>query len=634
MAETVAQNAEAGALTGQARYSKEPTTARWVVEDSPDLRRRFIEDAWPKDARYNRLLGGAGVVTDALGWFTSAAGLGMSRLAYLLLAVHLMGSLCAVPLLVSGFQRRPPSWVNGARLLAAIGTCGMMLTTFTLRPTEISTQGWIMVVVWATNAIALNAPVWPKLGVHAVSYGLYFLHVRLMMAEHGNAYATARELSVVAISGALGAFLLPWVPHRIEEGRFREFVIRKRLEQEIQIREQREREVVEQKQRADRAAEEARKAAALAAQEARRRTELFANMSHDLRTPMAGILGLVELMQDTPLSEEQRGFIETIRASNQTLLSLLDDVIDFARLEEGKLPIARVTVPLPDTLRRPSELMRVVAGRKRLALHVDLAADLPPFAKLDPARVQQIMLNLLGNAVKFTMQGSVTLRARLASRPSGRRLRVEIQDTGIGFTAEQRERLFRRFSQAEDAIVHSFGGSGLGLSICKSLVDLMEGAIGASSEAGGGACFWFELPLEEMPAPAESISDAEPPSLRVLLAEDNAVNQLVLSMMLKKLGQTVSVASDGKQALELLLEERFDLAILDMQMPILDGREVARRLRGSTSRASRMRVVALTASATAEQQAEFLAAGVSAVYSKPIDMNRLRRLLVRESRPG
>jgi signal transduction histidine kinase/ActR/RegA family two-component response regulator len=598
-------------------------------EDSPELRRLYAADAWPKDARYNRLLGASGVAADSLGWFTSAAGLGASRLAYVLLAVHLLGASCAVPLFASGFARTPPRWVNGARLLAAVGTCGMMIATFALRPTEISTQGFIMVVVWAMNAIILNAPLWPKLGVHAASFALFFVHVRAMIAARGDAYATPREVFAVAISGALAAFLVPWVPHRMEERRFREFVIRRRLEREIRTREQREREVLEEKRRADRAAEEARRAAALAAEEARRRTELFANMSHDLRTPMAGILGLVELMRDTPLSAEQIGYIETIRASNQTLLSLLDDVIDFARLEEGRLPIVKIAAPVAETLRRPAELMRVVADRKQLALRVELAADLPAFARLDPARVQQILLNLLGNAVKFTLQGGVTLRARALATPGGPRLRVEIEDTGIGFTAEQRERLFQRFSQAEEGIIHKFGGSGLGLSICKGLVDLMGGSIGAEGEPGRGARFWFELPLEAAAAPVESVSEAAPP-MRVLLAEDNAVNQLVLSIMLKKLGQDVSVASDGEQALKLLLSERFDLAILDMQMPLLDGAEVTRRLRLSGSGASRTRVVALTASATAEQQAAFLAAGVDAVYSKPIDIDRLRRLLARE----
>jgi signal transduction histidine kinase/ActR/RegA family two-component response regulator len=452
------------------------------------------------------------------------------------------------------------------------------------------------------------------------------------MSRHGEAYAAPREVFAVAISGALAAFLVPWVPHRMEERRFREFVIRGRLEREIQLREEREREVLAEKQRADRAAEDARR-------EARRRTELFANMSHDLRTPMAGILGLVELMSATSLTDEQASYVETIRASNQTLLSLLDDVLDFARLEEGKLPVVKTTAPLGATLRRPAELMRVVAERKRIALQVDLAADLPPFARLDPVRVQQVLLNLLGNAVKFTTQGSVTLRARARATAAGRRLVVEIEDTGIGFTAEQRARLFQRFSQAEDEIVHKFGGSGLGLSICKGLVELMGGTIDAESKPGAGARFRFELPLEEMAAPVESPPGAPLRSLRILLAEDNAVNQLVVSLMLENLGQQASVASDGEQALRLLLEERFDLAILDMRMPLLDGPEVARRVRASTSRARDVRIVALTASATAVEQTSFLAAGVDAVYSKPIDLERLRRLIAREgaaaaARPG
>jgi CheY-like chemotaxis protein len=264
-------------------------------------------------------------------------------------------------------------------------------------------------------------------------------------------------------------------------------------------------------------------------------------------------------------------------------------------------------------------------------MKLEFDPKLPRFALVDPARLQQILINLLGNALKFTQSGSVTLKAE-PRLWAGRRgtLRVEVVDTGIGFSEEQGARLFQRFSQAEASTAQRFGGSGLGLSICKGLVTLMNGSIGATSEVGEGACFWFEIPIEESAPPSDGKELAHVPVMRVLLAEDNPVNQMVLSLMLQKLGQTVRVASDGQEALRLLTTERFDMAILDVQMPLMDGDEVTRRLRSLSGRSSMTYIVALTAGATAEQMDKYKAAGVDAVYTKPIDIDRLRRLLAKE----
>ncbi len=591
-----------------------------------ELRRLCAEDAWPKESRYDRLIAVAALLANAGAWLANYNLLGFSSVGLLVLGINVLSAAAALPWLIGTFAPRPPRWQDAAKLAYIAGSTGGVIAVCELNPTHISMQGWALVAAWTLVGLLVRVPLRPKLALNLGLYALYVLHLVRVVGLRHDRYATSHEVAVVLMCGALAAFVLPWVPHRLEELRYHEFAIRLRLKE-------RERELLEEKLRADRAAEEAQRAARDAAREARLRTELFANMSHDLRTPMAGILGLVELMRDTPLSEEQAGFIETIRASNQTLLSLLDDVIDFARIDEGKLPIAPIAVPLAETLKRPAELMRVTAERKELALHIDLPATLPTYVKLDPARIQQILLNLLGNAVKFTQHGSVTLRARmLEGGPAA--LRVEVEDTGIGFTREQAGRLFQRFSQAEDATVHKFGGSGLGLSICKGLVELMGGTIGVEGQLGRGARFWFQIPTEEVQPPSRADVGIAVPSLHVLLAEDNPVNQLVLSVMLKKLGQEVTVAGDGEQALRLLMQERFDLAILDMQMPVMNGQEVTRKLRGTprtgTGRAALTYVVALTASATAEQQAEFLAAGVDAVYTKPIDMERLRHLLIKE----
>jgi len=592
--------------------------------DETALRRRLLEEGWEAEARSDRLLAGVGGLVLVLAWISEVVLLGFTPLSFVLLGLRIVGALMLMPLLLATLATRPPAWISRARLLLVAAAVPISLL-IVLHPTTLTTDGWGLIAAWTLLAIGVSTPLVPKIAILGSTYGLFLVHLWVVMAERGAAYGEASQVVTVVVCGALAVTVLPWLPHRSDHHRLREFESRTRLEQEVRLREQREQEARRAEARADRAAEEAQLAARHAQQEARLRTELFANMSHDLRTPMAGILGIVELMQDTPLTEEQASLLLTIHASNRTLLSLLDDVIDFARIDEGKLPINPISVSLADTLRRPAELMRVTAERKGLCMRIDLPPSLPPQVKLDPSRVQQILLNLLGNGVKFTPHGSVTLRA-IVLGPG--RLRVEVEDTGGGFTEEARARLFQRFVQADETSFRKFGGSGLGLSICKGLVELMDGRIGAEHGAEGGALFWFELPLEEAEVlDGEEETEAPLPHLRVLLAEDNPVNQLVVSTMLKKLGQTVTVASDGAQALDLLLRERYELAIVDMQMPIMDGVELTRRLRSASAPSSTVPIVALTAMVESREHAEFRAAGVDAVYTKPIDLARLRHLL-------
>lgn len=592
------------------------------------------------------MLGLVALVGVLIGWISDYEALGLSRTSLWAMGVRLVAAASAAPLVIATFAARPPAWIDRAKLffLAAFPT--LIIAGMTLHPTSVSHQGWAMVATWALLQLTILAPLRAKLLTGAGTLAVFGAHLAYLSATAGDAYGTRAEMLTVLACAAPCVFALPWLPHRMEDRRMREMKVRVELEREMELRKEHERELTlakeaaeraereakEQKARADAAAEEARKAMKNAEREAHLRSQLFANMSHDLRTPMAGILGLVDLMRGTKLTEEQAGYVETIRASNQTLLALLNDVIDFARIEEGKLPLALASVPLIDTLRSPADLLRVTAERKGLSIRVELDAALPRFARVDPSRVQQILLNLLGNALKFTEHGSVTLRATVKDWADRKGLlRVEVEDTGIGFTAAQKERLFQRFKQAEDGTAQRFGGSGLGLSICAGLVGLMSGRIGADSAPGKGATFWFEIPIEESVAPSGGQGLVEVPPMRILLAEDNPVNQMVLGLMLKKLGHAVIVASDGRQALRLLSEQRFDLAVMDMQMPVIDGDEVTRRLRRLSGGAALTYVVALTAAVTPEQQAQYKAAGVEAVYTKPIDMERLRQMLERES---
>ncbi len=613
--------------------------------NDPELKRRWIEDGWPQEARYERILSAIGLVGVVLGWFVDYQAMGVSSSSLVLLGARALTGLSALPLLIATFAFRPPAWLVRAKLLFVGGFPALLIVVLTLHPTHVNSQGWAMVVTWALLHTCILAPLKPKLALGALTFALYGAHLFYLNGKLHGAYGTTSEMLAVLACAVPVIAGLPWLPHRMEQRRLRELVTRVELEREVALRTEQQRaleiakeaaesavrEAKEQKARADASAEEARTAVRKAEQEGKLRSQLFANMSHDLRTPMAGILGLVDLMRATKLTEEQSGYVETIRASNQTLLALLNDVIDFARIDEGKLPLTAVPVSLDETMRSPAALLRVSAERKGLLLRVDLAEDLPRFVKLDPVRVQQILLNLLGNALKFTEAGSVTLRVS-TTRWVDRRgwLRVEVEDTGIGFSAEQRARLFQRFRQAEDTTSQRFGGSGLGLSICSGLVSLMSGTLGAESEPGKGARFWFELPVEETVAPSDRDSLAEVPEMKTLLAEDNPVNQMVISLMLKKLRQGVSVASDGKQALRMLTDQRFDLAIMDMQMPLLDGDEVTRRLRMLSGSASMTYIIALTASVTAEQRDKYSAAGVDAIYTKPIDMDGLRYMLAKE----
>lgn len=596
-----------------------------------ELRRACAEEAWSSERRYDRALSSLGMIGLGIGWASDYAAVGFTSLGFWLLLVRVLAVLTNLPLFLATFSTRRPRWLDLAKLVLIGGTPTFVIAIATLNPVHIRLQGWGMVLAWSLVGMGIHAPLRPKLLVGYATFVIYVAHLLHLMSALGARYASANEILAVLATGAACIGLTPMLPARMEERRFREFVMRRRLEREIRLRERREAEAREQKVRADEAAEEARTAARRAEREGKLRTQMLANLSHDLRTPMAGILGLVELMHHTPLSEEQAGYIETIRASNQTLLALLDDIVDFSRIEEGKLPLAPVPVSLADVLLAPVSLLRGVAERKGIELTAEIDRSLPPFVMLDAARIQQILLNLLGNAIKFTPKGRVTLRAsQHSSQPGGRMLHVDVIDTGVGFSRQQRERLFKRFGQGDDSTAGRFGGSGLGLSICKGLVSLMGGTIDAESQTDRGSRFWFELPMEECDRPSSPTGSGTLPKMLVLLAEDNPVNQMVLSAMLKKLGQTVSVASDGQQALRMLTEQPFDLAIMDMQMPMLDGDEVARRLQLAGGVAAGTHVVALTAAATAEQMDRYRRAGIDAIYTKPIDMDRLTRMLVKE----
>jgi two-component system, sensor histidine kinase len=317
----------------------------------------------------------------------------------------------------------------------------------------------------------------------------------------------------------------------------------------------------------------------------RAKSDFLAMMSHEIRTPMNGVLGMVALLLDGPLVAEQHERAVMIRDSSRALLTVLDDVLDLSKLEAGHLNIAPKPFRLSEFVGQVVEIMRPRALEKGIGLAYDLAPDLPDYINGDSSRLRQVLLNLVGNAVKFTELGSVRVTIRAVTAPDlAPCLRFQVTDTGIGVSAEAQAALFNDFVQADSSISRRFGGTGLGLAISKRLVeDLMKGRIGMHSQDGVGSTFWFEIPLEPaLPADMQVDAEAAPPpptrSLRILVAEDNIINQKVATGLLQRHHQ-VTLAVNGAKAVAAMQNDTFDVILMDMQMPEMDGLAATRAIR-------------------------------------------------------
>lgn len=369
----------------------------------------------------------------------------------------------------------------------------------------------------------------------------------------------------------------------------------------------------------------------------RAKSAFLANMSHEIRTPLNGVVGLAQALARTELTPAQTEMLSLIQSSGHTLQTLLSDILDLARVESGRLEIAHQPYSLSRAVTEAAQLYAASAADKGLQFFVDIEPEADVWVMGDVVRVKQIITNLVSNAVKFTTLGFVSLLvARSVSADGSPALRFTVEDTGVGFAANARDRLFNRFEQADDTITRRFGGTGLGLAICRQLAEMMQGELDCESEPGGGSAFILTLPLVETEPPAASnavVGPAPPPTdeapLRVLVADDHPTNRRVVELILAEANVVLTSVEDGAKALTAFREQAFDLVLMDMQMPVMDGLTATREIRDheASTGGERTPIVMLTANALAEHVAASHEAGADTHLSKPFSAEALLGLV-------
>jgi signal transduction histidine kinase/DNA-binding response OmpR family regulator len=392
------------------------------------------------------------------------------------------------------------------------------------------------------------------------------------------------------------------------------------------------------------AALEKAKDRAVAADEAK--SQFLAIVSHEIRTPLNAVIGMTALLLDSGLSKDQRDLARTVRDSGDALLALINDLLDFSKIESGRLEFESIPVHLENCLAEAFALVNTQAEAKGLPIHRFIAENVPPVVIGDVTRIRQILVNLLANAVKFTMEGAIQVRVTNEAPPGAEvLLRFEVQDSGIGVPADRQERLFVPFTQVDASTTRNFGGTGLGLAICRRLAETMGGEIGCESEVGRGSTFWFTIPTEASVATAPEggyaefgrtktgtfVFDSELAQrvpLRILVAEDNPVNQKLASYLLERLGYRPEVVGNGREAVIAVNRQPYDVILMDLQMPEMDGLEASRQILRSIPLEERPVIIAVTANTMPGDRERCIRAGMNHYVGKPIRAEELKLALL------
>ena len=591
---------------------------------------KYAAQRWQADARLTRYAALVALILHPIGGLTDYAIIGSDSRLVPLLGARLAASLLHLPILMLCWRARaqPPRYIEAliAAAFAVSVLAGVLLPT-ALRPTSVASQGGPLLLLLVLYALVF--PAWRRLKI-----GLMLLMSAIYVGIGGYwrsqiGYGGSHELITISIFLVAIGTLIPRVTRRIEQTEYERFMAQdelsgtvERLREEIELREQRELAL----DVARREAEDANAA----------KTSFMASVSHELRTPLVGILGAAELMRDSPQAQagELRERVELLRLSGDLMLELVNDLLDYFKLEAGKLSLRALPLNLNHVTRATVELLDARARERGLELRCEIDEDLPEWIEGDPVRLQQLLLNLLGNAIKFTDEGHVELSLRRVQEGAG--LDIEVRDTGVGMEPDFVERMFEPFEQAEHTRDRP-QGSGLGLAITHHLITQMGGTIAVESALGEGTCVRVSLPLrgaeapvveERAGGPAEAAKLVE--GLDVVIGEDNPVNAMILVAMLAAAGHRVTHAPNGSELLELASTGDYDVVLTDRRMPGLDGAEVARQLRALGAPRGTVPILALTAEAFEEEHAQLREAGIDEVLVKPIGAQQLAEAIARQ----